>query len=279
MRTKLFLYLFILVAAFLASCTEEDSDIVLPKQSPKLVLSSFICPDDTMLFVYVSQTSPILGAITSEQISNATVSLIHGTDTIDFSYNANFQAYTYQTSNSFLLENEIYTITASTPDGRKVSGSCKIPTKRNINFSYQLDSINNGTKSTYFINLKWKDSTDQIYYYRPKVRLSYYYLLDSTFIFNEAIVTSNSAEIITGKQSTDSVTAQFKTNEIPTIAHKMMIVQLITVDEPYYLFEISPKNIFSFPNYEPYAVYSNTTGGLGIVGSYNNKVENFVNLN
>lgn len=147
----------------ISACQSELTQVDIPNEN-KLVVESYISPQDTVLSVRVSNSSAIYGQVTKgvSYVSNAVVSMSDGTKTISLSYDKD--GYYRISANQLLVKTgKSYFLKISTPDRRLVSGECTIPnTVDNRKLSVEVQKNNTDTKE---ISIKWTDFANEQNYY------------------------------------------------------------------------------------------------------------------
>jgi hypothetical protein len=143
---------------------EEDVKLDETYVENKLVVQSFISPQDTVLTVRVSETKPLIGTVSTENkwIANANVSVSEGQNTLLIPYEK-MGFYKYRLISKIKV-GTIYSLKVTTPDGRKVEAVCKIP-------EITIDSTDLKVKITQVVGsrnqmlIEWQDVPNQKNYY------------------------------------------------------------------------------------------------------------------
>ncbi|PWK21863.1 uncharacterized protein DUF4249 [Arcicella aurantiaca] len=184
MKTLKYLF-FIASTCTMLSCQTVVENINLPYEE-RLVIESFISPQDTLLEVKVSKTKPVVGTFPSNQYSpysgNEVRPIIEGAivEISDGQKKATFQlqtivnpfgteydpstgkpipqsrrGYFLKTKDFPIVAGKTYTLTAKAPNLPEVSATCTVPNKQLINGNdftilkgSTIDSIQNGYSST-----------------------------------------------------------------------------------------------------------------------------------
>ena len=118
--------IFLTYAILLTACESTVTNINLPDTSPKLVVFSFISPSDTIISVLVTESAPLFGAPKKDQekiIRNAAVAISEGANTLELNYNPATNAYEASAEAFEIQYEKTYTLTVSTPDGRKATAA------------------------------------------------------------------------------------------------------------------------------------------------------------
>lgn len=197
-KSKLIIFAFILLSlACTMSCETlvgEVSPDKLPKLEEKLVVNSFISPQDTLVRVIVTTSSPIFtpakntfggfviinGDTTffgnDAFVNNAKVSMGNGEKTIELTYNSAEKWYEFRPSTSTIrIEAEKEYFLTVSHDNRTAQASCVVPQRRDnfvqvlakteentFRFSGQPDQKNLTLTATVFVDINKETPT----YYR-----------------------------------------------------------------------------------------------------------------
>lgn len=181
MRYTLFLLL------VLTSCVETVSPDLLTKVDSQLTMFSFISPQDTIIRVKVSQTSPILsdysygggGFMVSngdttrfgDAIRKAKVTLSDGQAEIALPYQEEDQLYAIPASRFPIRAGKTYKLTVT--DGKRtITASCIVPTEQVPIEKYSFDTTVTKrfgrTDTTLITSFTWNDVPGKASYYRVK---------------------------------------------------------------------------------------------------------------
>src|SRR5687768_11425535 len=94
------LYILPLFLFALISC-EQDANIDLPETAPKLVISCYIMPQDSIIRANISLSNPIFNSAstnTGAPVTDATVTLFGNSSSVQLVYNSSDQFYEIATS-------------------------------------------------------------------------------------------------------------------------------------------------------------------------------------
>lgn len=119
----------IFLLSFFTSC-ERDADVELPKTEPKLVLVSFITPQDTALKVTVTRSQPIFepySVNTNSAVADATVIMASTTASVQLTFDAALQYYTAPSTAFPINAGSSYTLTVTTPAGESAEATTTVP--------------------------------------------------------------------------------------------------------------------------------------------------------
>ena len=270
---KYILYILLSFTVFFTACDEYDSDITIKDGESKLVLNAYLSPNGTVIRVHLTQTVPTLGPNKDAMVYNGLIYITDGNNTDTFRFDFNENAYLSQMD---LLPNTTYTIKASTPDGRWAEATCTTLPDEPLDFTYQIDSIVNGSNITYKVNINWKDSTSLTKaYYKTDAELMYLVIdtINQTFNFLQDELSPNKVETMEGAGFNQNMTIQYTSKVAPRNLVKFLELHLLMVDEEYYKFDMNKKsNISGIPAYEYSSLYTNVKNGYGIVASYHNHI-------
>jgi Domain of unknown function (DUF4249) len=162
----------------LNACTKVVEDITLPYEE-RLVVTAFIAPQDSLIEIKVSKTSPAIGIVPNivygqngqitdpQAILNATVTLSDGTRTTiaklssikvlnGVDYNTGQQVpgtekkgYFINTKDFPIVAGKTYTLTVSAPNFKDVSATCTVPQNRLITKDIEIIANDKITSYTY----------------------------------------------------------------------------------------------------------------------------------
>ncbi|WP_019988719.1 DUF4249 domain-containing protein [Rudanella lutea] len=168
---------------------EVDPDRI-NREAGKLVIASFISPQDSVLTVQVNRSVPVLGqSNTILDVTNASVTISDGARVVALQYAANYRRqainlYWTNARNLPILPGKTYTLSVSTPQGEKATAQCTIPVGAPV-FVVERDSarvesgysFSNGVRTPiyakeYSLRVNWADLTGGRNYYRVAAMLS-----------------------------------------------------------------------------------------------------------
>ena len=170
MKTRLYI-LPLLILAACGSLRNEVSPSLLSIQGEKLVVNSYISPQDTLLSVKVSRSKPVLGEQTDAlpfNVSNATVTLTDGNKVVALRYVADKELYQARASLLPIITRRTYTLTASTPDGKQVTASATVPDPvavRQAILDSTVKKSNNSLQKVYSVRFDWQDPAREDNFY------------------------------------------------------------------------------------------------------------------
>lgn len=198
-KSRLIIYAFgILFVSWLVSCETlvgEVSPDKLPKLEEKLVVNSFISPQDTLVRVLVTTSSPIFTpsknafggyvAFNGDTIffgqdafvPNATVSMGNGDTEISLTYNKSEKWYEFRPGSSTMRieTGKTYFLTVS-EGNRTVSATCDVPARRD-SFIQVISNIEEGVfRFSGQENQKFMTLTARVIFDVDKERPTYYRL-------------------------------------------------------------------------------------------------------
>lgn len=261
-----FIFLVCLIISF-NSCT-KDADVKLPKVESKLVISSFISPQDTIVKVEVSLSQPLYNNSNSNQysnVSNAIVQINDGTNTQSLVYNSNEDYYSVSTSLFPIVVGATYSLTVSTPDGKNINAITSIPSL-NSTLAYSYQALNDpNSPNQYYIDASWNDAPGNEDYYRISYYGKYYYSGSNDTSYT-GIFSENFSDKDHDGRAFNQNFEVYKTNSASNSGE----MYLIHATKEYYLFH-SKLNAMGFNNpfSEPVQMYSNINGGYGIFAGFN----------
>ncbi len=250
------------------ACT-KDADVKLPVVEPKLVINSFISPQDTMIKVEVTLSQPLYNNTNSGQyfyVTDATVQINDGVTTKTLVYNSTENYYSISSSQFPIIVGTTYFLTVSTPDGKNVNASTSIPAANStLTFTSHL-VINSNQDSTYSMEAKWDDAIGTLDYYRITYYAKQYYSGDIDTTYYAQFSGNFSDEGNDGRSFIQNFEV-YKTNSTGNSGE----LYLVHASNEYYLFHTKLADAANSggPFSEPIQMYSNINGGHGIFGGFN----------
>lgn len=260
----------------------------LIQEENKLVITSFISPEDTSIMVLVGKSFPIFDKIDPDlsfemiHVNDAEVIISNGTlskklneifiDTVEYSL-PEFYCYCIPTSEFPIVAGESYTITATTPDGLRATAHCTVPLMKAKVSDYELkSSIDEWGRENIDLIVSWQDFAQTENFYRIAVD-AYYTItspLDSVihrkrrvYDFGYYSDHNRENEILKEKGS-----ASIRLEEIDSLT-----IKLFSTDYHYYQYHTSIENYQSGdPFAEPSRIYSNVENGYGVFAGYQKSV-------
>lgn len=259
------------ILIFLSSC-EKDADVKLPTVESKLVINSFISPQDTIVTVEVTLSQPLYNNPNSGQyssITNATVQINDGVNTQTLVYNSTKNYYFISTSLLPILVGNTYFLTVSTPDGKNVSASAVIPSS-NSTLTFSSQQVNNPSNhDKYIIEASWNDAAGTEDYYRLSFYNRYFY----TGSNNDTAYSNSYSNLFSDKGSDGRIFNQnFEVYKSPfNMGSDGGELYLIHASKEYYLFhtKLTDAGNGGNPFSEPVQMYSNINGGYGVFAGFN----------
>ena len=288
----------------LFSCSSLRNEVdpsLLGIESAKIVVSSFLSPQDTLLAVKLTRSSTVVGDSlsllqTGNNITDATVTLSDGAKLVVLRYNNrrsprdSVRPY-YSASASLLpiIVGHTYTLSIITANGQRASSTCTIPAAVPLT-AMKFDSLTEQGRNParrYYVEPRWQDPAGQVNYYqlagyfRYTTRLNQSGTFPLSFDDDNRGLTSDvgidgslmplssirvymTSSTLTGNQQTGFYN-QYKT--------AVVRANLMSVDQSFYRFQeavIRQRRVRNNPFAEPVLIPSNIQGGLGCFAGYNN---------
>lgn len=250
------------------SACEKDADVELPVVESKLVISSFISPEDTIVKVGVTISQPLYNNSNSNQysaVSYATVQITNGTTVQTMAYNADENYYFVSAAIFPITVGTTYNLTVSTPDGKNANASTSIPAQ-NATLIYTAEAVNNQSAGdTYAFRTEWNDTPGAEDYYRLVYYDRFVYNFDT--IYQEAFSNNFSDK---DKDGT-TMKEQFEIYAYSGAGFSNGELHLIHASKEYYLYhkKLTEAAFSGGPFSEPVQMYSNINGGYGVFAGYN----------
>ena len=280
---KLFLPFSLAVAVLLGACEKEVTGIKLPESDAKLVVTSFISPQDTAWRVTLYRSVPTLGVRepTSPGVAGALVTVTDGDQTVTLAHQGD-ALYELPTANFPVVAGRTYTLRVQAPDGETVEAACTVPGALDVS-SLVIDSVQsvNDARYRYYLRMSWTDVGGQENYYRlaGEMRLEWKQVPDNAppTLYPVAIYWDGEA-FLDDKGKDGETLYSPKGNLLPfgpgtnPNMRIYLYASLLHTDRHYYQYHLSARGAIRSrdnPFAEPALVYSNVTGGLGIFAAYN----------
>lgn len=242
----------------------------------KLVLSTFLSPQDTVHRFLLTYSSPVSAGIQQEvYVTNAQIELTDGTNAEWAVYNFTNNLYEIDSALFPIHAGVAYTVNVIHPEGI-LKGSTTIPLENN---SLIVDTTKIGEEplvyTDYQIKMRWETRPDNAAGYRIFAEDELKYTINGNYFTSyNLIVTSQN---MNGVKYTlyDAGLPQYEHQvnyryQISDVYEKTFLVSLLATDINYLSYHKSLLNIITDdPFAEPKHTFSNVEGGLGIVASYN----------
>lgn len=278
------------------SLIKEIDPSFLPETDSKLVVACFISPQDTVLAAKITETKLLIGTMGDirDDITNATVNLSDGSKTIQLIYDTKLGYYRALPAALPISIGKTYTISVSTPDGRKVNASATVPSPVVIK-EVKIDSTkvndfqqgNSVTSTEYDIKVIWQDKAGEPNYYRAISEYVFLYrIVDS---INKKVINAPVSAIVDLRtiddKDSDGQLLSLNRAYLPTniggniqgqdanskTRLDKIKVGLFQTDIHYYNYHTSLRRQRenNNPFAEPVLLYTNINGGFGCFGAYN----------
>ena len=245
------------------ACKTELTEIEIPYEN-RLVVVSFISPQDTILSVRVTNTQPISGQTDNRNIlvENAKVQISNGPKTVLLKYDKDGY-YRIIAKELPINIGTVCTLKVSVPNGLSTEGTCTIPTQiiKSEDIITEVSAVSNGQVE---FRVKWKDFPNQVNYYgirgayeteSPKCNYNLPYLITDKSNDGQLLVWGgNSAIICVGNGNPN------------------FIVILSSYDSngsQFFSTSSEQKSVSGVPFTDPVLVYSNMKGAYGVFSAYN----------
>lgn len=256
------LSLIVLSIFSITACQSEISVIDIENEN-KLVVQSFISPQDTILSVRVSGTNAVIGQVSKEfkTISNASVSIGNEVKNVFLPYDKE-GFYRILSRQMEIKAGQTYFLKVNTSDGRTVSATCTIPlnTVEAKMVTVDIKSVSADTKN---VTLKWDDISKEQNYYG--ISVSYETLKkgcnsDSPFYIRDK------------NKDGEQFSYSFNTNPICGLGNPNFIIVIANYDSNgyEYISTLQEQNsVNGVPFTEPVQIFTNIKGGYGVFSGYN----------
>ena len=275
---------FFLLIFVLSSCEKIVDNVSIPAQQPKIVVTCFISPEDTLISANVSLSAPIWSTTSVDlntPVTNATVIISNGSTQTQLAYNYQKSCYVTSTNIFPIQPDATYKLTVSVPGYTSVEATCHVPALKNQSLEFlSFDSVTGDQNSVeYRFKVDFTDFSGVGNYYRVGgilVTLSDNGIGSTDTMYN-TLSFKNNEEFYSDKdidgQKIMSELKYWKDNYdmVQQGSEKLIRLKilLLTTDENYYQFH---KTLSSYtgddPFSEPTIVFSNIQNGLGVFAAY-----------
>ncbi len=276
MKNKLIFWIIaLLTIGFISACDSMESEVDVPATDPKLVVYSYISPDQDSVKVWVTQSVPLYTThpYFSDQyppITDATVTISDGTQTFPLQFSAAIGQ--YFTTDFQPQSGATYSLEVITPRNQKATAQCTVPNTAIP--VIEFISIEQDPTETQLRALTFgiQDAAGNGNYYRVSAAIYYHYEGMSEAYFNK-IYFDKGEEFISDINNNGGVFI-YKTGWIyPGAPTDKLEISVFITDENYFNYHrtintYQDENPFS----EPTPVYSNINGGLGVFAAYRNSI-------
>lgn len=279
--------LFLLFSCDLYKLENEVHESLVQEES-KLVINSFISPQDTLIMALIGKSFPIYDKINPNldvdliHVEGAEVIISNGTvlkklneilfkETID-DIHREFYCYTLSSSEFPIVAGGSYSITATSPDGLNATAHCTIPLLKSNVLDYELNtSVNQWGHEEQELIISWQDIAQSENFYRIFATGEYSSLNNLGEIHlwkNEFYEFGHYSDY---KHDGDVLKEKGKGYESESL--NKLTIQLLTTDYHYYQYHTSIENYQSGnPFAEPSRIYSNVENGYGVFAGYQKSV-------
>ncbi|MCU0435271.1 MAG: DUF4249 domain-containing protein [Bacteroidia bacterium] len=272
--------LYIVAAAFVllsfTSC-ERNADVDLPEVKPKLALSCFISPQDTIVRAYVTQSIPIFSLGSSSQphqpVNNATVTLSDANGSAQLTYNPVNGHYEIPATSFPIQAGQSYRITVQLQGFPTLEATTNVPVAVPSDFSVNPQITVDTTSFPGFPIFE----AELEHQFTDLTGTGNYYMVNTVFNWTDTLMgidqqldlarvlyndSDRDGELIRGRQSV-GVNIQGSMNNVG--------IWLTASNYDYYEFHrtLLSGNNGGDPFSEPTLVYSNVTNGFGIFAGCN----------
>lgn len=264
------------------SCENMLSDVEVPASAPKLVVTGFLSPGDDTISILVRKSLPLYVSTPNEDnpfpyVTNATVTISDGADSINLLFNASNGTYDASSTLMPVTAGKTYTILITTPDGFRVTSSCTVPTGTAPNVEITgIDTNNQYGSVLRNVSLRFLDLPGDGNFYRIAAGIrqkdefgndSYFY--ETGFDRGEPFVSDKNKE---GEYFSFRTSDIYETNA----SNDSLYVSILLTDENYYNYHRST-NSFEGENpfAEPTPIFSNIDGGVGVFAAFRGKIMKF----
>jgi hypothetical protein len=289
MKYRHLILLTFILAAF-ASCERLVDNVEVPRIPPQLVMYSFLSPEDSVITVQVSISTPLFENVTNRfgninYVTNAQVNIQSNTGRSATFPAFDDEAYGYILSTSVyaIIPGETYRITVQ-HQGKTAWGETTIPATavpiQEISHVQLLqnNSVIGSNTPAFKIRTMWNDPANENNFYRVVVNSYFGWQIEpggpkEEYTFDICNTNMYDDQRRNGQQIVSVCDDYNFKGPGDTANYKVL---LLTTDKPYYEYHIRRLNyVGEDPFSEPTPMYHNVNGGLGVVGSYRVSTRNY----
>jgi hypothetical protein len=294
MKSIAYSVLFI-VAVLLSGCESTVTNIELPATNQKLVVISFISPSDSIISAVITNTEPLYGPAKKNEdkfVRNASVTITDGITSAGLIYNPTSRAYEALAEVLNIQPQKTYTLTVSTPDGRKATAMCSVPRVRVESATITLDSLGKTyqgqTGATWYLDAQWPHVPGADYYRLAVSVKSTFISANNTTYYNEI---ANYGELRSSYINVQEKTANlYSFKKMPVYLYHddlnapgngdknrttSATVHIMVTSPEYYRYHMSLEKYSEGVFSEPSQLYTNIEGGLGVFAAYTSYKKHF----
>lgn len=260
---KYILYLLIILA--FSSCETTITDIEITKSEPQLVVYCFISPQTAKTKVQVQLSQPTyINSIQTDEYPNVENAIVTIKEQNGIEKNINYigmyNNYEIDSSEFKIKEGTTYYLTVTTPDGKKATSHCTVPTNNNVDVNFEFFKQIN--EENWFLKCSFKDTEGEGDFYRVKIN-STFHSYSGSEIFNDLFSDKN----IDGDEI--KISKYFQTSYSNINYFDSIDINVYKTDINYYKYYSTIKNYSDGDVLEePSFVYLNMEGGFGLFGAY-----------
>ncbi len=285
----------------LASCQKNATGVKLPPAKIQLVVQSFISPQDSLIKVNVSESTPIFGQTQQNNLGSSTlldakVEITHNSVIYNLLYDAKELAYIIDSNHLKIIAGETYSIKV-TRGSETVTANCTVPfavpfdlSLDKIELKAEIDPQSKDTLTKYYrLTTSFTDQPSPSDYYRLYINsnsTTWEYLYNNQGGIIDSVLSSHpnftsfekeEQEYVTdvdqnGQRIFQNSTIYLGTSSISNIVSSEITLGIMHTDINYYKYHTSALahlNNQGNPFAEPSLVFTNIQGGLGIFAAYN----------
>ena len=280
MKLKRLISILFVISLISVACEKDAKNALLPGFEQKLVVTSFLCPADSISFIGVTLNRPVYGELQPYQSPGIVSGWISDGEK-EIRMTTTDSGLVFTKNEMTILNNKTYSIIISNENGLSSSAKCTIPDKFDFEitidtFSVVHESIDEWDNEyrEQFVSVKFKDNPAKENFYHLIGEIDGFYPYGDTVILFKEFIRFEKDIFTDRERNADgfiSFNGPFQDICCPgTPISYIFRIYLLDTEESYYLYH---KSIFDYkdddnPFTEPTPVYSNIEGGLGIFTSY-----------
>jgi hypothetical protein len=266
-------YILIVLLSLLAACEKDVKNAMVPVFVPKLVVTTFLSPSNRINLVYVSSNQRIFGDLGTRNPTGSLSGWISdGEKEIPLTYREGRLIFSQEELQ--VKPGKEYSIRIKNDSGLEAKGTCRVPVR--YDFRLEADTLNTIKREGNFewvafkLKATFHDQPGTENYFRIHARyVTYtkngYYKADEPLVFDTDLFKDDSFN------TEGEVNVETNLNHPGRYIDSAFVkIYLLNTERSYYLYHKS-LNEYSDegnPFREARPVYTNITGGLGVITSY-----------
>lgn len=281
----------------------EAENVKIPGSKPRLVVNSYISPQDTQVKVYVTRSMPHMQRSSDYKPVGSSAQVLlaaKGEEFVPLAYNHDCNCYAISALDFEVKENTYYVLKIQTPEGEYAEAECYVPGFEAGRIEISEPVQRQTSWGDKVIEVDWQITPEkgkEEKYFRTQAFLHAYEIspdnqIDTTLFRFEHMWINRGKYLFSDRSgNTYNLRAEYyrwqryyyydpETGEVTYLDEEQnyldtIFIEVLQTDRHYFLFHQSLDNYYyhdeDFPFSESVHIYSNVKGGLGTFGGYNRR--------